>query len=579
MDLNNKEEQYKNTAEEAGSGGENMQQPPAAPELAAPEEPRKKGRKGWIIGVSVLVVVAVVLIAGRAMRLQRNTADAGSYTSYTVQRGDITVTLSGSGTLEPADSYTITSLISGDILSAPFQEGDIVLKDQVLYDVDSSDIENGIKQAENSLNDSQNKLDSALKQLDNLKMTSGGTGSVIELNVAEGDTVQAGQTVAVIRESDTMTVKVLFQKAVAERLALGDQAIVTVGGTYETYNGAVSKVSTSDQVLSGNIIAREVTIDVANPGAFSPSSTAYVTIGGSNGLQNGTFDYKYQGTVLAAASGTVSAVNVTEGGRVAKGQVIAVLQSDSVDQQIQSARSAVESAELALETQYKKQDEYTFKSPIAGTIVEKIYKEGDTLRAGEILCTIFDLSHLSLTLNVDELDIGKVQPGQTVTITADAAKEMEYSGIVTKVNIKGTTKNGVTSYPVTIQLDKTEGLLPGMNVDAKIVVESLQGVLTVPVSAVLRNNFVLLKTGEENTKPAEPGIPAGFMYTEVTLGASNETDIVISGGLKEGDIVAIMDNTPTTYDYNPFARAQNRAEDAGDTAQQQTSQTAAGVSG
>ncbi|NLT14272.1 MAG: HlyD family efflux transporter periplasmic adaptor subunit, partial [Clostridiales bacterium] len=554
------------------------QETAAAQGYDVPEEPRKRGRKGWIIGVSVLLVIAVVLIAGRAMRLQRSLAGTSSYTPYTVSRGNITVTLSGSGTLEPADSYTVTSLISGDILSAPFEEGDIVGKDQVLFDVDSSDIESSIKQAENSLKDSENKLDSTLRQLDNLKLTATGTGSVIELNVEEGDSVQAGQTVAAIRDSDTMRITVLFQKTVAESFSVGESAVVTIGGTSEAYDGIVSNVGTVDHILTGNVIVREITVDVANPGAFSPASTAYVTIGGINGLYNGTFHYKYEGNVLATLSGTVSEINVIEGSRVLKGQVIIVLQNDSVDQQIQSARSAVESAKLALETQQKKQAEYTIKSPIAGTIVEKIYKEGDTLKAGEILCTVFDLSHLSLVLNVDELDIRKIQPGQTVTLTADAAKGTDYTGVVTKVNIKGATKNGVTSYPVTIRIDKTEGLLPGMNVDAKIVVEDLRDVLLVPVSAVMRNNYVLLQTGEQDPKTAEPGVPAGFTQTEVTLGASNDTDIVITGGLKEGDVIALLDNTPASYDYNPFAQPQNRAEDPGSAPQGQPPQPASGVS-
>jgi HlyD family secretion protein len=65
-----------------------------------------------------------------------------------------------------------------------------------------------------------------------------------------------------------------------------------------------------------------------------------------------------------------------------------------------------------------------------------------------------------MQLNVDELDIAKVQVGQTETITADAAGGKTYTGIVTKVNINGTTNNGVTAYPVTIRIDETEGLLP-----------------------------------------------------------------------------------------------------------------------
>ena len=317
-------DETRKTGTEAPEDG-NAQETPAMNGYAAPEERRKRSRKGWIIGVCILLVIAGVLVVGRVMRLQRRAAGTRAYTPYTVRRGDITVTLSGSGTLEPADSYTVTSLISGDILSAPFEEGDIVGKNQVLYEVDSSDIESGIKQAENNLKDSENKLGSALKQLDSLKLTADGTGSVIELSIEEGDTVQAGQTIAAIRDSDTMRITVLFQKAVAENFYEGQDAVVTLGGTYESYNGTVTKIGTVDHILTGNVIAREVTVDVANPGAFTPSTTGYLTINGTSSLQNGTFDYKYQGTVVAASSGTVSKVNVAEGSRVTKGEVIAVL--------------------------------------------------------------------------------------------------------------------------------------------------------------------------------------------------------------------------------------------------------------
>lgn len=574
MGQSEKDEIKINLTKAPGCGDTSPRETPAAQGYDAPGEPRKKSRKGWIIGALVLFVIAAVLIAGRALRIRRSASGTPSYTLHTVSRGDITVTLSGSGTLEPADSYTVTSLISGDIISAPFEEGETVGKGQVLYDVYSSDIESSVKQAENNLKDSEHNLGIALRQLDSLKPKAGGSGSVVELNVEAGDAVQAGQTIASIRDSDTMSVTALFQKAVAESFYVGQDAVVTLGGTYESYNGTVTKIGTVDHILTGNVIAREVTVDVANPGAFTPSTTGYLTINGTSSLQNGTFDYKYQGTVVAASSGTVSKVNVAEGSRVTKGEVIAVLQNDTVDQQVQSARSAVANAKLALEAQQKKLDEYTVRSPIAGTIVEKKYKKGDTLRAGEILCTIFDLSHLSLVLNVDELDIKKVQPGQKVTLTADAAKGTEYTGVVTKVNIKGTTQNGVTSYPVTIRIDNTEGLLPGMNVDARIVVEDLHDVLLVPVGAVMRNNFVLLQVQGQDPETAEPGIPAGFVQTEVTLGASNDAYIVITGGLKEGDIIAITDNTPASYDYSPFARPQNRAENPGGA----PPQPAAGVS-
>ena len=138
--------------------------------------------------------------------------------------------------------------------------------------------------------------------------------------------------------------------------------------------------------------------------------------------------------------------------------------------------------------------DYLITSPISGTIIEKNYKAGDKLESGKTLCTVFDLSYLKMTMNVDELDVNKVQVGQQVTITADAAEGQTYTGTVTKVSINGTTTNGVTTYPVTIQIDSFDGLLHGMHVDATIQVESRENGLAVPVGCLLYTsaNFTVL---------------------------------------------------------------------------------------
>jgi HlyD family secretion protein len=137
-------------------------------------------------------------------------------------------------------------------------------------------------------------------------------------------------------------------------------------------------------------------------------------------------------------------------------------------------------------------DNYTIKSPIAGTIIDKEYKAGDTVESGKTLCTIYDLSYLEMTMSIDELDISQVSVGQTVTITADAAEGKTYTGTITKVSVAGTTSNGATSYPVTVRIDDTDGLLPGMNVDAEIVLSEANDVLSVSNAAVSRGNKVLV---------------------------------------------------------------------------------------
>jgi HlyD family secretion protein len=541
------------TPEAPGEPTHEAPQAPAheAPVYLTPETPRRKRRR-WPIVLIVVVVLALLLVLPRLLGLRRAASDNSGYETYTLTRGDMTVTLSGSGTLSPADEYTIRPLISGDILSAPFEEGDIVSKNEVLYTVDSADVRGSIEQAENNLADAERSYKRALETRDDLNMKAGGGGLVTEMNVEIGDTVTAGQPLATVINSETMTFTALFQKDFAEGIHVGDSADVTLSDTFETYSGTVTDVSPVDTVLTGSVIAREITVEVENPGAFTPSQTPYATINGVSNISSSAFAYKYEGTVSATMAGIVDDVRAVEGTRVTKGQTVVVLHSDTIQQQFETAQSAVRDAELALENATAKLEDYTIRSPISGTIVEKNIKEGDTLETGTSACTIFDLSCLTLTLNVDELDIKKVAAGQSVTITAEASEGIVYTGVVTQINISGTTVNGVTSYPVTIRIDETEGLLPGMNVDATVTVASLTDVLTVPVGALLRGNFVLLKSDAYDPATAEAGIPEGYVYTEVTPGASNDESIVITEGLEAGDIIAVPDTTPTSYDSMPF---------------------------
>ena len=75
-----------------------------------------------------------------------------------------------------------------------------------------------------------------------------------------------------------------------------------------------------------------------------------------------------------------------------------------------------------------------------------------------------------MSINVDELQISSISVGQKVQITADAVQDKTYVGTVTRVSMKGTANGGTTTYPVTIRIDDTDGLRPGMNANAEIVV-------------------------------------------------------------------------------------------------------------
>lgn len=543
---------------------------------------KKKGRrKGWVKKLVALALVCAIAGGGAWYFLggdQNAAAAAGTaYTTAEVTRRTITSTITGSGTLQAADSYSVTTLLEGTILTADFEEGDQVEEGTVLYTIDSSDASSSLEQSQISVNQAQRNYDNALESLEDLDITATVSGRVLSLDVEVGDDVNAGQTVATLRNSDVMELTVPFPADDAASFYVGQTATVTLDSTFETLTGTVSKIAGNTQVLTGNVIVREVTIQVSNPGGLSTTQSASAAVGGVGSSSAATFAYADEAAVTASVSGTVSAVSFQEGDWVEKGQVLVSLTSDSVDDQIQSASESLRNAELSYDKQTEQLDDYTITAPITGTIVDKNYNAGEISESSQVLCTIYDLSYLTMTLSVDELDIADIAVGQTVSVTADAVEDQTYTGVVTKVSVAGTSTGSATTYPVTIRIDDTDGLLPGMSVDATIELESAQDVLAIPAAALNRGDTVLVTTdspsavnavsqtpedmelpeGSESPEGAEDAAAqtggneaqSSYVSVAVTTGVSDGDYIEITSGLQEGDVVAYI---PTTSSNSGF---------------------------
>ena len=104
-----------------------------------------------------------------------------------------------------------------------------------------------------------------------------------------------------------------------------------------------------------------------------------------------------------------------------------------------------------------------------------------------------------------------------------------------------TTSGGITTYPVTVRIDETDGLLPGMNVDAEIILSSQEDVLAIPSAAVNRGNTVLITADSPSAANAlDQEAPEGYVYVQVETGISDDSYIEILSGLQEGDTVAYL---------------------------------------
>ena len=528
----------------------------AAAQQAAAGEARPAGkdkvaaffRKNW---KWMVPVVCVAVLGGwfilRPDRAQDANVDV-SYVQTTPEKRDLSNSLSGTGTLNPANTYNVKSLVAGKVLTSTIEEGDIVEEGTVLYTVDASDATTKAEQASITLQQAQRSYD---KTVDRQYVRAEVAGVVATLKVAKGDEVTSGQEVAVIRDSSKMVLQLEFPAADAATFSVGQSAEVTLDGTFETLTGTVTAVTGTDALSTGNLLTRTVTITVRNAGGLTTAQAATATINGVSCIAAKCFEYQAERTLTTLAAGTVTAINVQEGGAVNKDDIVLQISGEDLTEAIQSAAETLRSAELNMDNLQEAMNNYTVTSPISGTIIEKNAKAGDTLTTGADLCTIYDLSYLVMVINVDELQVSDVSVGQSVQVTADAVPDKTYTGTVTRVSMKGSSNGGTTTYPVTVRIDETEGLRPGMNANAEIVIAEAGNALAVPNAAIVRGGYVLVTKDSPSAANADPDMtaPEGYVYVPVKIGVSDDDYTQIISGVTGNDTVAYDPSSVSTDDY------------------------------
>ena len=615
--------------------------------------------KALIIFAVVLVIIISVFAACSAGKLKKNNQGE---TLVTVERRDITNTVTGSAVIKPKDSYSITAIVTGEITHDFISEGDIVKKGDKLYQLDAQTAENNLKTAENAVTKAQQSYNDAVKDksltgntndksvksarlavekaqqtyddavkaktqnastndknvksaqiavdkaqqsyndaqkaVNDLNVVSGISGKIAKVYVSDGEVINTGGRIADVYVDNRMKVRLPFNEIDTANIHIGDTAALTVVGTGDVINAVVTEIGSEAVATENHAIVKYVTMELDNPGALTVNDKATAEVNGTACNDAANFEYVNVWAVSAKTSGTVKEVLKSENDGVQNGEAVVRMESDSANSQLRMAEltlndarltldkavlasdeysqdsaisnakvslndanlalekavlasdtfskdSAIKSAELSLsdaklslEKAKKTLEDYTITAPISGKVVTKNVKAGDkmdtTKSSVEPMCIIYDLSSMKFEIKVDEVDISKIKVGQSVRITADAIEGETFEGVVDNISINGTAENGVTTYPVTVVIEKYGSLMPGMNIDAEIIVSESKNTLAVPVNSVNRGNIVYVQGKKESE---EDTAPDGFKSVEVKIGINDENYIEIKSGLKEGDLI------------------------------------------
>lgn len=446
-------------------------------------KPRKKRR--WIIWTSLALVVVIVLVIVGVNRAKKALeAMMPAYQQEQATVGDLALTVYGSGSLAPTDSINVPAPMSGTVAEWYFDMGDEVREGDILGVMDTDRYDEEV----DALKDKIEELDTAIEnyqdQLDTSIAYSPIDGIVKEVYVEPGSDVSRINQVygCYMRVAPDETMTVSFSPTGGYAQDVGDYVIIHPEGYGD---------------VTGQVVTVAGSTSIAEVSSYIPSGTSVTLLDIRDKEEIGSGTLVAKNVVTINSQNKVAAVYAQAGQRVAKGQKLLKYDSD--------VTGSIEDKQGDLADAKEELSELENASPqIIATADGVLTAVNDTELVRDLTAAqISPLDAMDLIVAVDELDIGRIQVGQSASVTIDALPDDTYTGTVSRISQVGQAMGGVTTYDVTLTIQETGGLRIGMNASAEILVDKREGVIILPLEAVQYQGdrpYVLLADG---------GAPAG----------------------------------------------------------------------
>ncbi len=501
----------------------------------------------------LLVILVVALVGAGIFFLTRRQQAAAEQEFEILREAEVTLdriasTVNATGAIEPESLVTLTFGLNGTILELDAVRGQQVTAGDVLAQLDTAELILAVQQAEDALRIQELTMAQRLES----------DPSPAQLASSQAD-VQAAEANVQVAQANLASAQASVQQAQAQRAQLlagatpgqiaqaeaqvsaarqqQKQAQETYNKTIECITFTVPGTNQQDEVCPGlgvpeeqaraaleaatlNLQAAEAALsDLNNPAGPADIQVVDATIAGAT-------------AGVAAAEGNVAAAEA----QLARARAAADLQLEKpsdqetaiLEAQVASARTNLELAQLRLR-------QGQIIAPIDGRVASVLVREGEQAAPGAPAITILDEAAYHITVNVDEIDIDRVDVGQPVSITLDALPDTPVEGIVSEIAPTSTSTSGVVTYLVTINIDNDTAfdLRPGMSASAAVTVDELDGVLVVPNWAVRLNRetgeaFVLIRRADGTIEEVV-----------VETGLRNEQFSEVLSGLSAGDVVVL----------------------------------------
>ncbi len=327
------------------------------------------------------------------------------------------------------------------------------------------------------------------------------SGQLEELFVQIGDSVKAGEVIAVIEHFDLDSrvaqrkAELSAQRARLEKIA--NEGPLEINKARAEYEEIEAQIGLAEKMLKRNQ-------ELSDKGVVSV-------------------------TVLDESQEKLKVIKA----RYRSAEETLRLKEAQLENDIRLGEANVQKAKADLQ-EVKTQLSYaTVVAPINGTVASISTQKGETVAASlnsPTFVTLVDLNKLEVTVYVDETDIGRVKVDQEATFTVDSYAKKFFKGIVREIRPKAMIKDHVVNYETILEIEKSsvDLLRPEMTANVSIVTDKKDSALAIPKKAIKRKGDKQLVTVNRGGTLSE---------MEVSSGWRDGKFIEIVSGLKQGDMV------------------------------------------
>jgi len=448
--------------------------------------------------VAILAAVVGASIWGfKGLSKQENSElPEGVRTGY-VERGDITAVVGATGTVAGEARANLLFRTAGEVREIRVERGDRVERGQVLAALDTKDLQIAIAQADLGLRSSELQL------------------ARLMADPNEEDVAAARALVASAEES---------LRALVDGPAERDQEVARLS-VDQARNSLWSAQGSRDSVAA-NPMSTQGSVDAAKASVANAEIAVRLA------------EIQLQQTLEGASQQAIKSAEA----QLAQAQAsLAKLEDGPSQEDLELARAQVEQSRLSLESATLRLEDATITAPFDGVVVEVHIKAEEYASPTAPAIVLMDLSRFHTDVFIDELDIGRVEAGQEVSVEFDAFPGQGLTGRVVHVADAGTPAQGLVTYEVTVDLgDPALPIKADMTAGVKIIVARREDVLLVPGRAVRRDGesrYVELVEGTSLTR------------APVELGVSGEEYIEILSGVEEGDEVVVQRPRTSSFQF------------------------------